>query len=82
MYLHIGNDILVDNREIIGIFDMDKTTVFKVNRNYLSNKEKKGKIKYVATDLPKSFIICNEKNTHNEIVYVSPLNTSTILKRS
>lgn len=81
MYLHIGNDVIINNEEIIGIFDIDKTTVFKVNRKYLSNKEKKGIIRYVGTDLPKSFIICSNNND-DEMVYISPLNTSTILKRT
>lgn len=81
MYLHIGNDVIINNEEIIGIFDIDKTTVFKVNRKYLSNKEKKGIIRYVGTDLPKSFIICSNNNG-DEVVYISPLNTSTILKRT
>ncbi len=81
MYLHIGNDVIINDKEIIGIFDIDKTTVFKVNRKYLSNKEKKGIIRYVGTDLPKSFIVCSNNND-DEMVYVSPLNTSTILKRT
>lgn len=82
MYSHIGNDIIINSNKIIGIFDIDKTTVFKVNRKYLSNKEKKGIIKYVGADLPKSFILCGNDENDDEVVYVSSLNTSTILKRT
>ena len=42
MYVNIGGDVIIDSCKIIGIFDIDKTTVYKVNRNYLSNSEKRG----------------------------------------
>ena len=44
MYVTIDSDIVLDKRDIIGIFDIDKLTVFKNNRDYLSKLEKKGKI--------------------------------------
>ena len=40
MYLHIGEDVLVKDSEIIGIFDMDTSTVNKATRDYLSLAEK------------------------------------------
>ena len=27
MYLHIGQDIMIKKKDIVGIFDMDKTTI-------------------------------------------------------
>lgn len=30
MYTHIGNDVVVQDQEIIGIFDMDTSTVKKL----------------------------------------------------
>ena len=32
MYLHLGNDVLVKTEEVIGIFDLDTTTVSKKNK--------------------------------------------------
>jgi len=29
MFLHLGQDTVINDREIIGIFDMDKTTISK-----------------------------------------------------
>ena len=40
MYLHIGNDYSVDIRDIIGIFDMDNTTVTGTTKKLLEQKEK------------------------------------------
>ena len=42
MYLHLGQDTVVTLDEIIGIFDLDTTTVSKSTRNYLTNAEKAG----------------------------------------
>ena len=60
-------------------FDIDKTTVHKNNRNYLSNVEKRGKIISVADKIPKSFIVCKSKSEN--IVYITPLAPITLFKR-
>ena len=52
MYLNIGKDFFVNSREIVGVFDLDKTTVYKVNRFYLSKMEKRGKIINVTENIP------------------------------
>ena len=75
MYIHLGENTVISDREIIGIFDMDTSTVNKATRDFLSNAEKNGKIAYVNYDLPKSFIVTDGK------IYVSPINTSTLNKR-
>ncbi len=79
MYIMIGSDDVLDKRDIIGIFDLDKTTVFKVNRKYLSNVEKRGKIVNTTQKIPKSFIVCECKG--KEKVYISQFLPSTLLKR-
>ncbi|MCD7723874.1 MAG: DUF370 domain-containing protein [Clostridiales bacterium] len=76
MYLHIGEAAVIESKNIIGIFDMDTSTVNKATRNFLSAGEKNKKVVYVNYDLPKSFILTDEK------IYVSPLNTATLLKRA
>lgn len=78
LYIDIG-DLIIDSKKIIGMFDIDKTTVFKVNRNYLSNMEKRGKIISNVQKIPKSFIIYRDGNCN--LVYISPLMVSTIVKR-
>ena len=80
MYLNVGGDVIIDDHDVIGIFDLDKTTVFKVNRNYLSTMEKRGKIVNVTEKLPKSFLLC--MSDKDEVVYVSHLLSSTLLKRN
>ena len=79
MYLHLGQETLIKTKDIIGIFDLDKATVSKRSRNYLAAKEKEGKVYNVATDLPKSFIVCVQEG--EEVVYISQLSAQTLLKR-
>lgn len=79
MYLHLGNNVVVNTKDIIGIFDLDKTTVKKITRDYLKNAEKNHEIINVSLELPKSFVVCkkNGKNT----VYINQISSSTLLKR-
>ncbi len=76
MYLHLGQNTVVTHDEILGIFDIDNTTVSKNTRDYLSKAEKDGRIIYVSNELPKSFIVCENKK-----VYISQISSSTLLKR-
>ena len=79
IYLHIGNNYSVDVRDIVGIFDMDNTTVSGVTNRLLDKAEKQREVFYATYELPKSFII-TEKNGRNR-VYVSQLAASTLKKR-
>jgi hypothetical protein len=79
VYLHLGQEVLIKKSDIIGIFDMDKATVSKRTRLFLAAKEKEHKVINVATDLPKSFIVCG-KGT-NVVVYISQISAQTLLKR-
>ncbi|MCH5320646.1 MAG: DUF370 domain-containing protein [Eubacterium sp.] len=76
MYLYLGGDTAIKSDKIIGIFDMDTSTVNKATRDYLSKAEKEKRVIYVNYELPKSFVVCEDK------IYVCPLNTATLLKRS
>ncbi len=75
MYLYLGGETAIKSDKIIGIFDMDTSTVNKATRDYLSKAEKDKRIIYVNYELPKSFVVCDDK------IYVCPLNTATLLKR-
>lgn len=81
MYLHLGLDKVITFDEIIGIFDLDTTTVSKRTRDYLAKAEKAGIVENVCYDIPKSFIVCMDKNG-NEKVYISQISSTTLLKRT
>lgn len=77
MYLHLGQNTVITTDKIVGIFDIDNTTVSKKTRDYLSQAENDGKVIYVSGELPKSFIVCEDKT-----VYISQISSSTLLKRT
>lgn len=80
MYIHLGNETVVKDNEIIGIFDMETTTVSKNTRLFLEKAEKQKKVINVSYELPKSFIVTNDKNKSR--VYISQISPQTLQKRS
>ena len=79
MYLQIGTEDFIKTEDIIGVFDLDNTTVNKATRDYLNEAQKADVVKTVTFDLPKSFIVTEENGQRR--VYISTLNTATIYKR-
>lgn len=79
MYLHIGNNYSVDMRDVIGVFDIENTTVEKCTKLLLDRAVKEKKCVYTSYEMPKSFIITMGKGI--EKVYISPLSASTLRKR-
>ncbi|MBO4341790.1 MAG: DUF370 domain-containing protein [Clostridia bacterium] len=79
MYLHLGFEKVIKSENIIGIFDLDNTTLQKSSRDYLARAEKAGNIENVCEDLPKSFVVCSENGKRK--IYITQISSSTILKR-
>lgn len=79
MYLHLGNDVVINTEKIVAMFDIDACTVSKKTRDFLARAQKNGEVINVSYELPKSFIVCNEKGKTQ--VYISQLSTKTLSKR-
>lgn len=80
MYLHLGQDTVILTDDILGVFDLDTSTISKHTRNYLAKEEKAGNVINVTYELPRSFIVC-EDSKGNKKVYISQLSSQTLLKR-
>ena len=78
MYISIGNDFAVRESTIIGIFDLDNTTVTARGREFLERAEKEGQI-VPWDDLPRSFILTSEYGMTK--VYQTNLSTQTLAKK-
>lgn len=81
MYLHIGQNEILPERRIIGIFDLDRCSTSKKTREYLFRAERDGVVLDASGDLPRSFVVCDHPY-HPQIVYLSPLNSVTLQRRS
>lgn len=79
MYLHIGGDHVIDSREIIGVFDIENSTVSSITREYLINNEKEGRVISPINDMPKCFIVIKREN--GVLIYLSSLSPATLKKR-
>ena len=81
MFLHLGQNIVISMKDIVGIFDLETSTISGTTRDYLAAAQKAGNVISISGDMPKSFILCNSKDGRTT-VYTSPISTSTLLKRS
>ena len=80
MYIHLGQNVVVPEADVIGIFDLDNTTGSHITRKFLGDAEKAGSIINVSDELPRSFILSGKSN--NISIYLSQLSPQTLLKRS
>ena len=80
MYLHLGQNEVVQGRRVIGIFDLDKCSYEKRTREFLGAAEKEGVVLNLSPDIPRSFVL--DHPYHPQIVYLSPASPGALLKRS
>ncbi|MEA5041802.1 MAG: DUF370 domain-containing protein [Oscillibacter ruminantium] len=81
MYLHIGQNEIVPEKRVVGIFDLDKCSYEKRTREYLAKAEAEGVVLDVSGTLPKSFVVCDHPY-HAQIVYLSQLSPTTLQRRA
>ena len=80
MYLHLGNEVTIRTRDLIGIFDLDITTESKTTRDFLRRCEENDMVTNVSADLPKSFVLCRYNGEVQ--VFVSAISAATLKKRA
>ncbi|MBQ2754249.1 MAG: DUF370 domain-containing protein [Clostridia bacterium] len=79
MYIHLGENTVINTADIVAIIDLDNTTVSKTTRDFLTKMEKEGKVVNVTEELPRSGVICNKNG--KETVYISQISPQTLQKR-
>ncbi len=80
MYIHLGQDVVVNKKNIIGIFDIENTSISKFTKEFLGLSEKEHRVVTVSYEMPKSFVVCKEGD--KTVVYISQISPVTLLKRS
>lgn len=80
MYLHLGDEAMAKTSQIIGVFDLDTSTVPEATRDFLAKAQKDGIIVNIGENLPKSFVLYEENGQFR--VYISPLASSTLRRRA
>ena len=80
MYLRISNEFVIPKNEIIGIFDMDNTTVSRRGRDFLPECERNGELIYSADELPKSYVVTECDGVKK--VYLSSFSSKILINRA
>ena len=44
MYLHVGNEMILNEKDIIGVFDIENASISKFTKEFLSRSQKAGRI--------------------------------------
>ena len=84
MFLHVGNNRNIREKDIIGIFDADTSTVSTVTRKFLSAAQKRGEVESSSDEIPKSFVLYikhGEAEDQFKICF-SQLSSAALLGRS
>ena len=81
MYLHLGQDVVVKTEQVVGIFDLENSTVSKITRDYLAKATKQGRVVNVSMEMPKSFVVCTGREQQTT-VYISQISAATLRKRT
>ena len=80
MYLHVGNNQNIRERDIIGIFDADTATVSAITKKYLSAADARHAVSFASEEIPKSFVLYKKRGGY--AVCFSQLSTASLLGRS
>lgn len=80
MYLHVGNNKNIREKDIIGIFDMDMCTVSSITKKFLTDAQRNDLVVSAKDEIPKSFILYRENEKY--MICFSQISTSALLGRT
>jgi hypothetical protein len=73
MKLYLGEGVYINNTDIVGIFDIERTTVQKDTKEFLARLKRKAVS--ITNEMPKSFVVTGEKT------YISEKGVGTLIRR-
>ena len=79
MYWHLGRDYVLNTRDIIGIFNLETTTVSPRGRSVREDAQKNGAVVSLSDELPQSYVLADSPV---DTVYLSELSSSALRRRA
>lgn len=64
MYLHLGRDYVLNDRDVIGIFNLETTTISPRGREFLNYAQKHGAVVSLSDELPQSYVLADAPVGH------------------
>jgi hypothetical protein len=80
MFLHLGENVVVPIKDVIGIFDIDTTMYSSDTTQFLRLAEEDGFVQRITQDKPKSFVIAEVDKKSK--IFLSPISSVTLSKRT
>lgn len=79
MFLHLGENVVIPQTEVIAILDMESVNSIDSDR-FLRISDEDGFVKRINKETPKSIILTERDK--KSIIYLSPISSVTLVKRS
>ena len=80
MYIHLGRDYVLNDRDIIGIFNLETTTISPRGREFLNYAQKNGAVVSLSEELPQSYVLADGAVV--DTVYLSELSSAVLRRRA
>ncbi|MCS6168150.1 extracellular matrix regulator RemB [Clostridium botulinum] len=80
MFLHLGENVVVPIKDVIGIFDMETSMYSSDTIQFLRLAEENGFVERITKEKPKSFVIAEVDKKSK--IYLSPISSATLTKRT
>lgn len=80
MYIHLGRDYVLNDRDIIGIFNLETTTISPRGRKFLNYAQKNGAVVSLSEELPQSYVLADGAVV--DTVYLSELSPAALRRRA
>lgn len=82
MYRDVGNQTLLRDRDVVGVFDLDITSQSHRTRAFLRRAEEQGEVQYTdINEIPKSFLVTARPGRREQRVVISTLNSQSVARR-
>ena len=80
MFLHLGENVVVPIKDVIGIFDLQSTKYSSDTNQFLRMAEEDGFVERITKENPKSFVMAEVDKKSK--IYLSPISSTTLTKRT
>ena len=80
VYIHLGRDYALNDRDIIGIFNLETTTISPRGREFLNYAQKNGAVVSLSDELPQSYVLADGGVV--DTVYLSELSSAVLRRRA
>jgi hypothetical protein len=79
MYFHLGRDYVLNTQDVIGIFNLETTTISPRGREFLAYAQQNGAVVSLSEEIPQSFVLAD---VPVDTVYLSELSPAALKRRA